>query len=131
MYCVSPARVTIFTDTLSATPDGHARHLTTKCWTFPHIGVAVAFTGVAQVGYRWIATITENLLCRDVDMLNLHAPDALRRVVGDVTEQYGEIYGTTTVYHFGQSEATKEYVGYAYRSTADFASAQLLPEASV
>ena len=128
MYCVSPARVTLFTDTLSATPDGHARHLTTKCWTFPHIGVAVAFTGLAQVGYRWIATITESMLCRDIDMLDVHAPEALRRVVADVTEQYGGIHGTTTVYHFGQSEATKEYVGYAYRSTADFASERLLAE---
>jgi hypothetical protein len=126
MYFLASDAVTIFTDTLATKDAGMSRRFTSKCWGFPHMGLCVAMTGSAPIAHRWISTLNEVTMWRDIEDLNVAAPEALRQVVRDLIAEGEPIGGTTTAYHFGLPERSSEYVGYAYRSAKDFVSDKLV-----
>lgn len=121
-----PGGVLVVTDTLATRVDGTPLHFTTKCLPLPHLGMVIACTGFAHVMADWHHVLTTSMLCRDIEMLNQHAPSALAQIWEKPAEELPED-ASVTVYHFGRSEGTKEYVGYAYRSTAGFTAEILEP----
>jgi hypothetical protein len=116
----------VWTDTLATTPAGVPAFLVSKATVLPHLGVVVAFTGALQVGTRWVEAVTTSMVCRDFDMLDRLTPDPLRGIEKKAVEEFGPVTGTSTVYHFGYSDSLEQYVGFAYRSTNDYASERLL-----
>lgn len=118
--------VIVITDTLATTVDGESRCLVTKCAVVPHLSMVIAGTGIAQLSARWVALVMESMLCRDIDMLDRHAPTAIRDLWAEL-DRTGIPTQTSTVYHFGLSEDRGHYVGYAYRSDEDFESEPLEP----
>jgi hypothetical protein len=122
MFATDPSQVVIVTDTLATHPTGEPFLLVSKCSIVPHLEMAVAYTGVAQVGQRWVHQLQTAVLARNINLLDQHVPGALRQVTADVVAEFGELPGTSTVYHFGYSEEKEAYIGIAYRSEQDFQS---------
>lgn len=129
IFGVSPTDAMVITDTLATDPTGEPHLLVSKAGIVPHLGVVIAGTGVAQLADRWRIIVFGELLCRDIEMLDLHAPAGLRRIWGALRREFPEVEGVSaTVYHFGFSAEIDQYVGYAYRSTSNFES-EMLPQA--
>jgi hypothetical protein len=130
MFRLSSVEVVVLTDTLATTPSGAPHLLVTKCGIVPHLELVVAGTGAALLTERWRTRVYSQMLCRDIDMLDLHTHDALRRLWTDLQTEFADMITndvTATVYHLGLSEDIGEYVGYVYRSTDDFASEPMAP----
>lgn len=122
MFATEPNQIVIVTDTLATHPTGEPLLLVSKCSIVPHLEMAVAYTGVAQVGQRWAHQLQTAVLARNIDLLDRHVPGALRKLTADVEDEFGSLPGTSTVYHFGYSEDRDAYVGIAYRSEKDYES---------
>jgi hypothetical protein len=124
MFTVDPGGVWIVTDTLATDLEGEPYLLVSKCLAVPHLELAVTFTGVANVGQEWMQCVQSRTLATDIDMVDLHAPDALRAVCEELDCPDDE---TSTIYHLGFSPNANAYVGYVYRSTNDFQSEEMIP----
>jgi len=125
MYFVSANEVSVWTDTLATTPAGVPAFLVSKATVLPHLGAIVAVTGALQLGSRWVEALTTSMVCRDFDMLDRLTPDLLQKIGRDVRDEFGPGMGPSTVYHFGYSDTLSQLVGFAYRSTKDYASERL------
>ena len=79
-------------------------------------------TGLMQVGLDWFRVVQESILARDLLFLDTVAPEQLRRIAKSYASEYN---GTTTIYHFGVDPNREQMMGFAYRSTNDFASERL------
>src|SRR5437867_1910098 len=101
MFVLAPPQVTILTDTLATNASGDPSLLVSKCSVMPHLEMAVAFTGIAQVGQRWAQKVQTGVLARDMDLLDQHVQAGLQTVMEEVTEEFGPIPGTSTIYHLG------------------------------
>jgi hypothetical protein len=117
MYELRDAGAAIVTDTLYCSINNEPMLFSAKAWVQPHLDLTIVCTGLGDVGNRWAAEVHDNFLCRDIDMLDLHAPDRLKSIWAEEIEgKPGTADKTATVYHFGYSEVRDHYVGYAYRS---------------
>ena len=125
MFALDPSQVIVVTDTLATHPTGEPYLLVSKCAVVPHLELVVASTGIAQVGQRWAHQLHTATLARNIDLLDQHVPAALRTIAAALEDEFGELPGTSTVYHFGFSEEKEEYVGYAYRSEKNYVSEDL------
>lgn len=119
----------ILTDTL-ATIDHVPYRYMSKSFIVPHLDLVIAVTGIGNLCGLWHSVINENMLCLNIDMLDRHAPEAIRNIWADLMSDDKLSGQTSTVYHFGISEESGDCVGYAYRSTNDFVS-ERLPEGGV
>jgi hypothetical protein len=72
---------------------------------------------------HWYANILERMCARDIVVLDRFAPEVLRE--GAAKLKIAEEGMTATVYQLGYSRVRERMVGFAYRSTADFASEEL------
>lgn len=118
----TPENVAIVMDTLATSAEGEPLNFMSKCRAMPHLKLAVAWTGVGTFGLRWCVALEEQVLSRDIEMLNEYAPEVISRIWKDLGEEQDLRGMTSTIYHFGLSERTGQYVGYAYRSTKGFVS---------
>jgi hypothetical protein len=116
MFSHTPDQVATVMDTLATTPEGNPVMFTSKCRVIPHLQLAVAFTGIGQFGSRWTVALQEQILARDIEMLNRYAPEAIAQLWKDLGEEHDLAGRTSTIYHSGRAEKTGKYVGYAYRS---------------
>ena len=69
---------------------------------------------------RWTVALDEQILSLDIEMLNEYAPEVISRIWKDLGEEHDLRGRTSTIYHFGLSERTGQYVGFAYRSAHGF-----------
>ena len=122
MFFLAPTQAVVVTDTLATTTAGEPFLYVSKCYVVPHLDMVIAGTGYGQLGARWSCMVQENLLCRDIEMLDQHAPEAIAGLWARLQAESGPIGGTSTIYHFGRAESSGEYVGYAYRSADGFVS---------
>lgn len=128
MFYLAPEQVVVMTDTLATNMAGEPYLLVSKCAVVPHLNMIIAGTGAGQLGSRWVQTVSERTACLDIEMLDTHAPVGIARLWDALLAEEDHRYeGTSTIYHFGRSEATQKYVGYAYRSVDGFASEPLRP----
>lgn len=122
MYKVTPEQVAVMTDTLATDTDLRAVFFTTKCVAMPHLRMAIAFTGVEQVGRRWASKVQSGIVAEDMDQLDRFAPEAMRETVAAVASEFEEPMITSTIYHFGYSPGLERCVARIYRETNDFTS---------
>lgn len=113
----------ILTDTLATTPEGEAFMFVSKAWAIPHMNMAIAVTGAANLGALWNQYLRNSLIARDIEMVDRLAPAQLRRLWSEVLEEHGIVGApTVTMYHFGFPEGSEHLVRYVYRSTENFES---------
>ena len=121
MYLHEENGFMVMTDTLATTPQGVPLAFTDKCWAFPSMNLLVATTGIKDLGARWVDTLYNRMLARDIVMLDLHAPEIMRKIWVELHDEYGDPgEATSTVYHFGIEEETGQPVRYIYRSADNF-----------
>lgn len=125
IFYTNPDRIVVATDTLSASAeDGKSFSYTTKALIVPHLRMIICGTGCLGFATQWFVQINDGAVVRDIDHLNYHTPGALQRLWADFLDDDLRLSSTTTIYHFGYSNAGTVR-GYAYRSTNQFASEPL------
>jgi hypothetical protein len=90
----------------------------------------IAGTGIGGFLGRWFIQINDWMLVRDVDDLNIHTPNCLATMWANEKIANPDIFTTansttTTVYHFGFSNADGRIHSFAYRSANEFKSEPL------
>ena len=94
--------VVIVTDTLATTPGGEPLMFQSKAWALPHINMAMAVTGIANLGAAWNEFLRSSAIVQDIRMVNNFAPEQLRLIWhGMLAEASPEVSMHATVYHFG------------------------------
>lgn len=97
----------LLTDTYATTPEGDPRTFQSKVFALPHLNMAMGGTGVGQLMQQWFDAIQSQMLVRDVENLDRHAPEALRGIWRSMIERVDgleravEEGATSTIYHFG------------------------------
>lgn len=116
----------IVTDTLATTVDGEAMMFQSKAWALPHLNMAIAVTGVANLGAEWDEFLRSSAVVLDLRMIDRFAPEHLRRLwlaLQDGAPHDSRI--TATIYHFGFEHGSDRAVRYAYRSTNNLSSERI------
>lgn len=112
----------ILTDTLATTPEGDPFLYQCKCWPLPQLNMVLSGTGLAPFIEAWYRCLQTSILARDIEMLDAHAPKALRKLWTELEAELGPLPGTATVYHFGVREKDGRLTRYVYRSDRKFES---------
>lgn len=114
----------IVTDTLATTVDGIPMMFQTKAWAVPHLNMAIAVTGLANLGAAWYNTLRDRAVARDITDVAEFAPHYLRSHFAELEEEErGSVETarvTCTVYQFGFHRGTGRAVRYVYRSRDNF-----------
>jgi hypothetical protein len=117
----------LLTDTYATSPEGDPRTLQSKVFALPHLNMVMGGTGIGQLMQRWFDVIQSNMLVRNIETLNLHAPEALRSVWAGLIDEFDglgravEEGATSTIYHFGFTEDGQP-IRFTYRSASNFRS---------
>jgi hypothetical protein len=122
MFLQDVDSVLIITDTLATTPTGEPLIYQCKCWPLPQLGMVMTGTGSGNLAEAWYRNLQTRVLARDIEMLDRHAPEALRRLSAELEMEYGPLPGTSTIYHFGVTERAGTVVRFVYRSEKNFES---------
>lgn len=125
MFIHEPDSVMIVTDTLATTVDGEAFMFQSKAWALPHLNMAVAVTGVANLGAAWNELLRTSAVVQDLRMIDLFAPEQLRRLWRTLQEEAPSGAIPATIYHFGFEVGSGRAVRYVYRSTNNFESERI------
>lgn len=124
MFHQSESFAILTTDTLvTDSANGNAPAMyRSKVWSFPHLNLAMAVTGIADLGDVWNNVLRRAGGVRDIEGVNASAPEDLTRIFADLQEFYSEDIGTATVYLFGFPHNSNQMVRYIYRSPKGFES---------
>jgi hypothetical protein len=125
IFYTDPQQALVVTDTLAV--DGTTPALfVTKAHYLPHLRLIVAGTGIGRFSDDWFVRINSRMLVSGIEQLDQFTPEHLRELWENFNSEHSSLQGkTTTVYHFGVSEATQEITTFAYRSYRDFESERL------
>lgn len=93
-----------------------------KFLSVPVSDLVVAGTGHAGFINGWFEHLQAHHQGATIDDLNVEAPGLFR---ASVSAEGGLSGLTATIYHFGYSLTESKYIGFAYRSAADFQSERL------
>lgn len=116
--------VYVVADTLVTTSDFRAAFFTSKVHPVPHMNGLICGTGSLGLILGWSRQVLGGMLAMDVGHLDEFTPEALRALHAERPEEE-RAAGTTTIYHLGFDDIENRFVGFAYRSTDDFASERL------
>ncbi|WP_156109969.1 hypothetical protein [Cryobacterium sp. MLB-32] len=116
----------VVTDTLATTTDGTALMFQSKAWALPHLNMAIAATGVANLGSAWNEFLLSSAVVQDMRMIDRFAPEELRLLWQQVLDNGPKDTNiTATIYHFGFENGSDRAVRYVYRSASDFRSERI------
>jgi len=123
-FAIQPDQILFTMDTLSI--DGVSRKpsiYVTKYVVLPHLQTIVTGTGHGTLVSDWLEKSRSGVIAQDIDHLDQYTPSILKQISINYPE-LNEI--TSTIYHFGFSEEKNRFLGYAYRSTENWKSEELL-----
>jgi hypothetical protein len=123
-FVVQEKQICIATDTLSIAFDDKKPFIfTTKYIVLPHVQTVVSGTGHGRLIAEWMSFVRDRIIATDIDHLNQYVPDALIKL----SKSYDNLNSNTaTIYHFGYSDYRQRYLAYAYRSTSNWKSEEIL-----
>jgi hypothetical protein len=126
IFYTDAENILVATDTLAVkAAAGEPLMFCSKAMYVPHLRLIIAGTGVGMFSGDWAMTVNNRMVVRDILHLDYHAPEQLRSSWQQFRSEYPVPDDmTTTVYHFGLSEAD-EVCSFAYRSTNNFSSERL------
>lgn len=123
-FAITPDGIFVLMDSL-VTQDDEPAFFTSKAMPVPHLNGIICGTGLQKVFHLWSLRVLGGMVAFDLPDLDQFATDSLRDVWSELPEEERQA-GTSTIYHFGYDSASDEFLGYAYRSTNDFESEQLM-----
>lgn len=114
----------ILTDTLATNTEGEPIIFQSKAWAIPKLNMAMAVTGLGNLGSAWNDFLHSSLVALDIDMVDRYATEQLQKIWSDleVENEPDQKILTGTVYHFGFPEGSDRLVRYVYRSANGFES---------
>lgn len=122
IFNLAPQQVIVATDTLAVTAvTEEPCYFSSKAYPLPHLNGIMCITGVDGFGLDWFERL-RRLIARDLHHADAFMGPALRELAD--RHSLGP-ESTSTVYHLGYSQEEQQFVGYAYRSTDEFASERL------
>lgn len=120
-----PEHVAILSDTLSLSGDEkRPRTFMTKVYPVPHLGGVITGTGIGQLVTSFYMQVVAEMIVDDTEHLVEFAPEVLRSMWAEFGDKLPD-GATTTIYTFGLSKESGEFIGFAYRSTNDFEAEEL------
>lgn len=126
MFTHKDASMMVVTDTLATTTDCTAFMFQSKAWVLPHLNMAIAVTGVANLGSAWNEFLLSSAVVQDMRMIDRFAPEQLRLLWQEVLDNGPkDTTITATIYHFGFENGSDRAVRYVYRSASDFRSERI------
>ena len=126
IFLTDATQIVVATDTLAVTPSGKPMLFSSKALYLPHLRTIIAGTGMGMFSGDWAMEVNSRMVLEGIMNLDYHTPSALRARWAKYRNEFSiPDSQTTTVYQFGLSEDNQSTVGFAYRSTTDFASEHL------
>lgn len=123
-FVIQEDQICLAMDTLSvAAEDREPLVFLTKYAVLPHLDMVVTGTGHGSFVAEWMHHARSNVIATDIDHLNQYTPDRLRQIAANHAD-LARI--TATIYHFGFSNARNRFLAYAYRSTKNWESEEIL-----
>lgn len=123
-FALLPDGVFVVTDTLVTNERFKPAFFTSKVHPVPHLNGLICGTGSLGFILNWSHLVLGGMLARDIAHLDEFTPASLRALQANRPELERETM-TSTVYHLGFDEREDRFVGFAYRSSADFESERL------
>lgn len=123
-FALLPDGVAVVADTLVTNDRFEPSFFTSKVHVVPHLSALICGTGNLGFILDWSRQLLGGMLAVDVTHLDEFAQDSLRRLHADRPAAERNAL-TSTIYHLGFDEQADRFVGFAYRSTADFVSERL------
>ncbi|WP_374597888.1 hypothetical protein [Sphingosinicella sp.] len=123
-FALLPDGVFVVADTLVTNHMFEPSFFTSKVHVVPHLNALVCGTGDLGFILDWSRYLLGAMLAVDVTHLDEFAQDSMRSLHAGRTAAERDAL-TSTIYHLGFNEQEDRFVGFAYRSTADFASERL------
>jgi hypothetical protein len=123
-FALQPDGAFVVADTLVTNDSFEPSFFTSKVHVLPHLNALVCGTGNLGFILDWSRHLLGAMLAVDVSHLDKFVQDSLRSLHANrpVAERNAL---ASTIYHLGFDEREDRFVGFAYRSTADFASERL------
>jgi len=123
-FALLPDGVFVVADTLVTTDRFQPGFFTSKVHPVPHLNGLICGTGDLDFIIAWSRHVLGGMLAFDITHLDEFAPDSLRSLHGNLPGPERDAM-TSTIYHLGFDEQEDRFVGFAYRSAADFESERL------
>lgn len=123
-FALLPDGVFVAADTLVTDQSFKPSFFTSKVHLMPHLNGLICGTGNLNFILDWTRHILGGMLAFDIAHLDEFTPDSLRSLYAARPSQEREQM-TSTIYQIGFDEGEDRFVGFAYRSTADFESERL------
>jgi hypothetical protein len=120
-FALAEDGVFVVADTLVTTETFQPGFFTSKVHPVPHLNGLICGTGSLGFILAWSRHVLGGMLAMDIAHLDEFAPASLRAIHAARPEEKL----TSTIYHLGFGEREDRFVGFAYRSTADFESEPL------
>lgn len=117
-FMLSPGAVVVMTDTLLTTDADNPAAFVTKAVAIPHLGALISGRGTSELVLDWAHEVLFRRPLASFDDLIAQTQAALLRRWREIADRAPP---TSTVFTWGFSRAAGRVVGYAFRSTADFA----------
>ncbi|NML13255.1 hypothetical protein HHL08_24585 [Sphingobium sp. AR-3-1] len=125
-FALFPDGVYVLADTLVTTDQFEPGFFTSKVHPVPHLNGLICGTGNLAFILDWSRHVLGRMLAVDMGHLNDFASDSLRTLYAARPAAERKAM-TSTIYHLGFDDQENQFVGFAYRSTADFESERLEP----
>lgn len=123
-FALAEDGVFVVADTLVTTEAFQPGFFTSKVHPVPHLNALICGTGSLGFILDWSRDVLGGMLAMDMAHLDEFAPARLRAIHAARPEEERRAL-TSTIYHLGFDDQEDRFVGFAYRSTADFASERL------
>ena len=123
-FALLPDGVFVVADTLVTNDRFKPSFFTSKVHVLPHLNGLVCGTGNLRFILDWSRHLLGGMLAVDVAHLDEFVQDSLRSLHASRPAAERDTL-TSTIYHLGFDEREDRFVGFAYRSTANFASERL------
>lgn len=123
IFYTDESQAVVATDTLAVDSNGEPFLLTSKSAHIPHLNLIIAGTGCGGFANEWAMHVNNRMVLSGIMNLDYHTQNSLLELWNKYKEDFSLPESmTTTVYHFGISEESKNIVSFAYRSTNEFRS---------
>jgi len=102
---------------------GKPSFYTTKIFPLLHLNGVMCGTGLGPFVHDWFVYVNTAIIAHDMEHLNQFVMEPLRKLA---ERHHVSEVSSVTIYHFGYSENQQCFKGYAYRSTNNFLSEELI-----
>lgn len=123
-FMLDQKAICIAMDTLGTNAEtGKPSFYTSKIFPLLHLNGVICGTGLGSFVHDWFVYVNTAIIARDMEHLNQFVTEPLRKLAEG---HHINNDSSVTIYHFGYSENHQCFRGYAYRSSNNYESEELI-----